>query len=67
MVLMQSVVKGEEYCLYYSACTQISIGAKAQNLLAGYLSKVSIGDIADQQGLRERLMSLHGQLGFSQK
>ena len=67
LVLMQSVVKGEEYCLYYSTCTQISIWAKAQNLLASYLAKVSIADIADQQGLRERLMSLHGQLGFSQK
>lgn len=67
LVLMQSVVKGEEYCLYYSACTQISIWAKAQNLLAGYLSKVSIADIADRQGLRERWRRLRGEASFSTK
>ena len=67
LVLMQSVVKGEEYCPYYSACTQISIWAKAQNLLASYLAKVSIADIADQQGLRERWTRLRGEASFSTK
>jgi Rrf2 family protein len=62
LVLMESVVKGEEYCTYYSACTQIPIWAKAQNLLAAFLAGVSIADIADQHGLRERLITLPGQL-----
>jgi Rrf2 family protein len=62
LVLMESVVKGEEYCPYYSACTQVPIWAKAQNLLGAFLAGVSIADIADQHGLRERLISFHGQV-----
>lgn len=42
LVLMESVVKGEEYCAYYSACTQIPVWEKAQNLLAGFLAKISV-------------------------
>lgn len=66
LILMQSVAKGEEYCQFYSVCTQISIWERAQRLLSNYLASVSIADIADQQGLRERLMSFRGQPGFSQ-
>ncbi len=59
-MLMHCLEKGEEYCPYCSVCTQISVWEKAQNLLASYLDRVCIGDIVDQQGLRERLISLHG-------
>jgi len=54
LVIMPSVERGEEYCPYYSVCTQISIWEKAQNLVAGFLAKISVEDIADQQGLRDR-------------
>lgn len=60
LALMQCLEKGEEYCSYCSVCTQISIWEKAQTLLASYLAGVCIGDIVDQQGLRDRLDSLHG-------
>ena len=60
LVLMHCLEKGEEYCPYCSVCTQISVWEKAQNLLASYLAGVSLGDIADHGGLRERLISLHG-------
>lgn len=63
LVLMPSVEKGEEYCPFSSACTQISIWERAQILLASYLAKVSIGDVADRQGLRERLIGLHNAPG----
>ena len=59
LVLMQSLVKGEEYCSFFSVCNQISVWGKAQGILANYLASVSVGDIADKQGLRERLASLH--------
>ncbi len=62
LVLMESVVKGEEYCPYYSACTQIPVWEKAQNLLAGFLAKISISDVVDQEGLRERLTRPKGSL-----
>ncbi len=60
LVLMQCLERGEEYCPYCSACTQISIWERAQSLLANYLASVSIGEIADREGLRERLASVHG-------
>lgn len=55
LVLMQSLEKGEEYCPYFTVCSQISVWERAQSLLARYLAKVSIADIADRQGLKERL------------
>lgn len=54
LVLMECLEKGEHYCSYCSACTQISIWEKAQSMLANYLVHVRVGDIADQQGLTER-------------
>ena len=60
LVLMECLEKGEGYCSYCSVCTQISVWENAQSLVANYLARVSIGDIADQQGLRRRLVSLHG-------
>jgi Rrf2 family protein len=60
LVLMQCLERREEFCPYDSVCTQISIWDKAQSLVATYLSQVSIGDIADQKGLKERLSAAHG-------
>ena len=60
LVLIECLAKGEEYCPYCFVCTQISVWGKAQNVLANYLAGVSVGDIVDQQGLRERLISLRG-------
>ena len=60
IVLMECLEKGEDYCSYCSVCTQRSIWERAQSLLANFLAGVSVGDISDQQGLRERLASLHG-------
>lgn len=60
IVLMECLDKSEERCPYCSVCTQISVWDRAQSLLVNYLSGVTIGNIADQTGLRERLISLHG-------
>jgi len=60
IVLMECLEKGESYCSYCSVCTQISVWESAQRLLADYLDKISIGAIADRQGLRERLVGAHG-------
>lgn len=58
IVLMECLEKGDEYCPYCSVCTQISVWDRAQSLLANYLTSVTIRNIADQTGLRERLISL---------
>ena len=58
--LMECLEKGDEYCPYCSVCTQISVWDRAQSLLVNYLASVTISNIADQSGLRERLISLHG-------
>ncbi len=58
IVLMECLDRGEEYCSYCAVCTQRSVWDKAQSLVADYLAKVSIHDIADSQGLRQRLVSL---------
>ena len=60
IVLMECLEKGEEYCPYCSVCSQISVWERAQSLLANYLASVTISNIADQTGLRERHISLHG-------
>lgn len=60
IVLMECLEKGNKYCPYCSVCTQISVWDRAQSLLANYLTSVTIRNIADQTGLRERLISLHG-------
>lgn len=58
LVLMECIEKGEDYCSYCAACTQITIWEKAQRLLATYLDTVSVGDIADQEGLKTRMIAL---------
>ena len=60
IVIMECLEKGDEYCPYCSVCTQISVWDTAQNPLANYLAGVTISNIADQTGLRERLISLPG-------
>lgn len=60
IALMECLEKGQDYCSYCTVCTQISIWDKAQTLLADYLKSVSIGQIAAQHGLKERLAGHHG-------
>ena len=60
LVLMQCLDRHEDFCRYDAVCSQISVWDRAQSLVAGYLAKVSIGDIADQHGLRQRLVAAHG-------
>ena len=58
--LMECLEKGEEYCSYCSVCTQISVWERAQGVLANFLAGISIDSIADQQGLRKRLIAVNG-------
>ena len=60
LVLMECLEKRAEYCPYCSVCTQISVWDRAQSLLTNCLVSVTISNIADQTGLRERLVSLPG-------
>lgn len=60
LVLMECLEKGDGFCSYCWVCRQISIWERAQNLLASYLATISIGDIADGQGLRDRLVGVSG-------
>jgi Rrf2 family protein len=56
LVLMDCLEKGANYCSYCSVCSQRSVWEEAQMVLANFLAGVSISDIADKRGLRERLM-----------
>ncbi|MEX0805783.1 MAG: Rrf2 family transcriptional regulator [Candidatus Binatia bacterium] len=55
LVLMECLEKGVEYCSFCSVCSQKSIWEEAQTMLANFLAGVSIRDIADRYGLKERL------------
>ncbi len=55
LVLMECLEKGADYCSYCSVCSQKSIWEEAQKVLANFLASVSVGDIADRQGLKVRL------------
>ncbi len=57
--LMECLEKGEEYCSYCSVCTQISVWERAQGVLANFLAGISIDALADQQGLRKRLIAVN--------
>jgi len=61
LVLMDCLQRGVEYCSYCSVCTQKSIWEEAQKVLAGFLEKISISDIADRHGLKERLVGNRAQ------
>src|ERR1044071_7501723 len=56
LVLMECLENGRDYCSYCSVCSQKSIWEEAQDVLTNFLAGVSIGDIADRQGLRMRLV-----------
>ncbi|HXV79611.1 MAG TPA: Rrf2 family transcriptional regulator [Candidatus Binatia bacterium] len=56
LVLMDCLEKGVDYCSYCSVCTQKSIWEEAQKMLAEFLGRISINDIADRQGLKGRLV-----------
>jgi Rrf2 family protein len=56
LVLMDCLERGTDYCSYCSVCTQKSIWEQAQTVLAEFLGKISINDIADRQGLKGRLV-----------
>jgi Rrf2 family iron-sulfur cluster assembly transcriptional regulator len=55
LALIECLDKGEQYCSYCGVCTQRSVWHNVQNLVADYLGKVSIRDIADPLGLEGRL------------
>ena len=55
LVLMECLEKGVEYCSFCSVCSQKSVWEEAQTMLVNFLAGVSIGDIADRYGLKERL------------
>src|SRR5919107_2818433 len=52
LVLMECLEKGADYCSYCSVCSQKTIWAEAQTLLANFLAGVSIDEIADGRGLK---------------
>ena len=56
LVLMDCLERGTDYCSYCSVCTQRSIWEQAQTVLAEFLGKISINDIADRHGLKGRLV-----------
>ncbi|HET7393223.1 MAG TPA: hypothetical protein VFK25_05495, partial [Candidatus Binatia bacterium] len=55
LVLMECLDKGPDYCSYCSVCSQKSIWEEAQTILARFLGGISILEIADRHGLKERL------------
>jgi Rrf2 family protein len=62
LVLMECLEKGADYCSYCSVCSQKSVWEEAQAMLAKFLAGVSIHEIADRYGLKERLEKapIHG-------
>ncbi len=55
LVLMECLDRGHDYCSFCSVCTQKSIWEEAQKVLAEFLDRTSIAEIADRQGLKGRL------------
>ncbi|HZD41456.1 MAG TPA: Rrf2 family transcriptional regulator [Terriglobales bacterium] len=64
LVLMECLEKGSNYCSFCAVCSQKSIWEKAQDVLAQFLSGVTIADIADPKGLKERLSKAPLQRAF---
>ena len=60
--LIECVDRREAFCCFAPVCTQIHVWSGAQQLLGEYLENISIGDIADRNGLVPRLSetSPHG-------
>ena len=57
LVLMECLEKGVTYCSFCAVCLQKSIWDEAQKVLAEFLGRTSIADIADRQGLKGRLIN----------
>jgi Rrf2 family protein len=57
LVLMECLDKGTTYCSFCSVCSQKSIWEEAQKVLAEFLGRTSIAEIADRQGLKGRLVN----------
>jgi Rrf2 family protein len=57
LVLMECLDKGAQYCSYCAVCSQRSIWDEAQQVLAEFLARRSIADIADEHGLKGRLVN----------
>jgi Rrf2 family protein len=53
--LIDCVDRREGFCCFAPVCTQIDIWSGAQQMLGAYLDNISIGDIADRNGLVSRL------------
>ena len=53
--LIDCVEQRETFCCFASVCTQRDVWRGAQQVLIDYLDRVSIGEIADRQGLVDRL------------
>ena len=56
LVLMECLEAGANYCSYCSVCSQKSIWEEAQQVLAKFLTDITIAHIADRQGLKGRLI-----------
>ncbi|HEX9143653.1 MAG TPA: Rrf2 family transcriptional regulator, partial [Candidatus Binatia bacterium] len=52
LVLMECLEKGLTYCSFCAVCLQKSIWDEAQKVLAEFLGRTSIAEIADRQGLK---------------
>lgn len=57
LVLIDCVERGRAFCRFAPVCPQVDIWAGAQQMLAEYLARVSISDIADRRGLVTRIGS----------
>jgi Rrf2 family protein len=53
--LIECVDRREHFCCFAPVCSQIHIWSGAQQVLGEYLENVSIGDIAEGQGMVRRL------------
>lgn len=58
LVLMECLDTGSAYCSFCAVCSQKSIWEEAQVVLGNFLAGVTIANIADRQGLKERLVKL---------
>jgi DNA-binding IscR family transcriptional regulator len=54
---MECLEKGLTYCSFCAVCLQKSIWDEAQKVLAEFLGRTSIAEIADRQGLKGRLIN----------
>lgn len=55
LILMECLDKGLDYCSFCLVCSQKRVWEEAQNVLANFLAKVTINDVADRRGLKRRL------------